>query len=528
MTPKTPAQTITPTVERWVLVATILASSIVSISSSALNVALPALQRDLNVTGAELLWIINAFALFLSALILVGGSLGDHYGRNRIFRIGIIIFTLASIACGLAPNTLILILSRAVQGIGGALLVPGSLAILSAAFPPEKRGAAIGLWSTFSALMIALGPVLGGWLAGEGLWRVVFFLNIPLAIITLYALQKVPESRDETAPKELDWTGAALTTLGLGGLTYGFIQAPELGFDHWQIIGALSGGVLFLLLFVWVEARSTHPMVPLRLFESRTFSGTNLLTLFLYAALGGILFFLPLNFIQVQGYPERLAGLTLLPFIALMILMSRWAGGLVDKVGARLPLMVGPLIAGVGMFLFTLPGVTAGPSDYWRYFLPPILVFGVGMGITVAPLTTAVMGAAPIESTGTASGINNAVSRSAQVLAVAIFGAIALLSFEQALANEIVTIPLEAEQEAALMAEAKNLGGAQVPDGVEGEVAVAVETAVKQAFVTVFRQIMWLGAILSWVSVGMTVLLVEGKNRDSTQRRKGAEDEFWD
>ncbi len=518
MAPKTPIATKEQqTIERWVLVATILASSIVSISSSALNVALPALQRDLNVTGAELLWIINAFALFLSALILVGGSLGDHYGRNYIFRIGIIVFTVASALCGLAPNTFTLIIARAIQGIGGALLVPGSLAILTANFPADRRGSAIGMWSTFGALMIALGPVLGGWLAGQGQWRMVFFLNIPLAIIAIYALSFIPETKDENAPSQLDWAGALLATLGLAGITFGFIQAPEWGFTHWLILTTLLGGFVSLGLFLWVESRTKHPMVPLELFRSRTFSGTNLLTLFLYAALGGILFFLPLNFIQAQGYPEEIAGLTMLPFIILMILMSRWAGGLVDQVGARLPLIIGPTLAGVGMFLFTLPGLTDGPSDYWTTFLPPILVFGFGMAITVAPLTTAVMGAAPVETSGIASGINNAVSRSAQVLAIAIFGAIALISFSQTLSAQTSTIDLTNEQRQLLENEGRNLGGATPPENVDTETAVLIQQTIRQSFVTVFRQIMWIGAGLSWISAVAAAILVEGKRPTQTK-----------
>lgn len=510
---------VAPSAEKWVLVATISASSMASISSSALNIALPALQRDLQVTGTELLWIINAFALLLSALILVGGSLGDHYGRKRIFAIGIVVFSVASLACGVAPSTTILILARAVQGIGGALMVPGSLAILTASFPPERRGAAIGLWSTFSALMIALGPVLGGWLASQDLWRIVFFINIPLAVVTLFALTKVPESKDESAPQELDITGSLLATLGLAGITYGFIQAPEFGFGDWRILASLSGGLLLAAAFIYVEVRSDHPIVPPRLFRSRTFSGTNLLTLFLYAALGGALFFLPLNLIQVQGYPEGIAGLTLLPFVLLLTLMSRWAGGLVDRIGARIPLTVGPIIAGLGAFLFALPGLTDGPQAFWSTFLPPILVMGLGMGITVAPLTTAVMGAAPEESAGTASGINNAVSRSASVLAVAILGAIALFSFRASLQDRTRDLNLPQAAQAALSEEARNLGAAAVPESLSGEAAAEVALAIKLSFVDAFRLVAVIAAVLCWVSAVIAAVLVEGKPHPQMQQK---------
>lgn len=510
---------VAPEAEKWVLVATISASSMASIGSSALNVALPALQRDLQVTGTELLWIINAFALFLSALILVGGSLGDHYGRKRIFTLGILIFSAASLACGLAPNTFVLILARAVQGIGGALMVPGSLAILSASFPPDRRGAAIGLWSTFSALMIALGPVLGGWLASQDLWRLVFFLNIPLAVVTLFALTRVPESKDESAPEKLDTVGSLLATLALAGMTYSFIQAPEFGFDDWRIIAGLVAGAVLFAAFIVVEARSDHPLVPLRLFRSRTFSGANLLTLFLYGALGSTLFFLPLNLIQVQGYPEQIAGLTLLPFVLLLTLMSRWAGGLVDRIGARIPLTVGPIIAGVGVFLFALPGVTDGPQDFWLTFLPPILVLGLGMGITVAPLTTAVMGAAPEESSGTASGINNAISRSASVLAVAVLGAVALISFKASLADNTRDLGLPPAAQTALDEEARNLGGAAVPDGIAPETAAGVSAAIKLSFVETFRRVMVIAAVLCWLSGILAAMLVEGKAHPQVQAK---------
>ncbi|MFN8450250.1 MAG: DHA2 family efflux MFS transporter permease subunit [Anaerolineae bacterium] len=373
-----------------VLLATILASSMAFIDSSALDVAVPALQADLGLNGSQLLWVVNAYLLLLSALILVGGALGDRYGRKRIFMIGIVLFSGASMACGLAQDANFLILARAVQGVGGALMVPGSLAIISAYFPDERRGTAIGTWSTFSTLTTLGGPIIGGWLAGHGLWRLVFFINLPLAAIALYTLiTRVPESRDEHAPDRLDFVGAALATLGLAGLTYGFLQAPDFGLSDPRVLGALVVGVIALAAFVFVESRSDHPMMPLRLFRSRTFSGTNLLTLFLYAALRVAPFFLILNLIQVQGYPPEIAGFTFVPFTILLTLMSRWAGGLIDRVGARLPLIVGPAIAALGFGLMTLPGLTAGPDAYWTTFFPAVVVLGVGMGITVAPLTTA-------------------------------------------------------------------------------------------------------------------------------------------
>lgn len=497
--------------ERWVLLSTILASSMAFIDMTALNVALPAIQRDLGIEGSQLLWIVNAYALFLSALILVGGSLGDHYGRKRIFRIGILIFSAASILCGVAPNVETLIGARALQGVGGALLVPGSLAIITASFDAARRGRAIGTWSTFTTLTTILGPVIGGWLAGQGLWRAVFFINVPLALIALAALIRVPESKDAHAPAQLDYPGALLATLGLAGLTYGFIEAANYGLGDPRIFLSLGGGVIAIALFMIVEARSAHPMVPLRLFRSRTFSGTNALTLFLYAALSGALFFLPLNLIQIQGYPEQVAGFANLPFAILLTLLSRWAGGLIDRVGARLPLIVGPLITGAGFFLFTLTGMTGGPDAYWTSYFPPLVVLGIGMGVTVAPLTTAVMGSAPEESSGTASGINNAIARTAGVLAVAILGGLALFSFTARLDERTSALEMPQEVRSQLQAQASNLAETAPPEALPPEMRAQVAEAIDLAFIDTFRLIFAIAAVLAWISAGLAATLVEAR-----------------
>src|SRR5256714_5779460 len=343
---------------RWILAATILGSSLAFIDGTVVNVALPALQRDLHATAADLLWVIEAYSLFLSALILVGGSLGDHLGRRRIFAAGVALFTLPSVCCGLAPSVTQLVVARAVQGVGGALLVPGSLAIISASFDADHRGQAIGTWSGFTTITSALGPVLGGWLVQTVSWRAVFFINVPLGALTVaLLLWRVPESRDEEARGGLDWWGALLVTLGLGGVVFGFIESGTLGLGHPLVVASLAAGALTLGLFVVVEARSQAPMLPLRLFRSRTFSGTNPLTLLLYGALGGTLYFLPLNLQQVQGYSATAAGAALLPFTAIMFALSRWAGGLVTLYGAKRPLTIGPVITGAGFVPVTLPGI---------------------------------------------------------------------------------------------------------------------------------------------------------------------------
>ncbi len=495
-----------------VLVATILASSMAFIDGSALNVAAPALQADLNLNGAQLLWVVNAYLLFLSALILLGGALGDRYGRKRIFMIGIVVFSCASMASGLAQSADFLILTRALQGIGGSLMVPGSLSIITAYFPAERRGRAIGTWSTFSTITTIGGPILGGFLASHGLWRVVFFINVPLAVIALFTLiRHVPESRDENAPPRLDYLGALLATLGLAGITFGFLQAPNSSLSDPLVIGTLIGGVIALILFVLVEARSDHPMMPLNLFRSRTFSGTNALTLFLYAALGVVPFFLTLNLIQVQGYTADIAGFIFLPFTILLALLSRWSGGLIDRVGARLPLIVGPAIAAVGFGLLALPGLTDGPSQFWTTYFPGIVVLGIGMGITVAPLTTAVMGAAPQANSGTASGINNAVARTASVLALAIVGALAISVFTANLDGRAAALNLSAQNRSALHAQANNLGAAQVPSDLSGASASAVGQAIRLAFVDTFRLIAVIGLALGFISAIMAAILVENR-----------------
>jgi EmrB/QacA subfamily drug resistance transporter len=499
--------------ERWVLIATILASSMAFIDGSALNVALPAIQASLGASGSDLFWIISGYNLFLAALILVGGSLGDLLGRKRIFQIGIVVFTVASVACGFADSATLLILARIVQGIGGALMVPGSLSILSAAFPPARRGTAIGTWSTFTTVATVIGPVLGGWLASQGLWRGIFFINAPLAVLTLFALRHVPESRDEKAHR-MDIPGAVLVSLGLAGLTYGFIQGAEVGFAAPAILLALGLGVVALVAFVWVEARSSQPMVPLGLFRSRTFSGTNLLTLFLYSGLAAYSLFVSLNLVQVQAYDETQAGLATLPFVFMLIILSPWAGGLVAKIGPRIPLTVGPALTGLGFLLFGLIGQTNGPNDYWTTFFPATLMVGIGMGVTVAPLTTAVMGSAPSHSSGTASGINNAVARTANVLAIAILGGLALVFFTGMLGSAASDFALTPEQRTVLLTEeAPRLGAASAPEGVSAETATQIDAAVASSFIETHRVVMFVCAALAWISALIGWLMVERRLR---------------
>jgi EmrB/QacA subfamily drug resistance transporter len=502
------AQAAQPARQPWILAATILGSSMAFIDGTVVNVALPALQQDLHATASDLLWVVEAYALFLSALILVGGALGDHLGRRRVFGAGVALFTLASIWCGLAPSVAQLVVARAVQGVGGALLVPGSLALISASFDQDHRGQAIGTWSGFTTITSAAGPVFGGWLVQHASWRWVFFLNVPLAVLTLLLLLRVPESRDEVARGGLDWWGAGLVTLGLGAVVYGFIEAGTLGLGQPMVLASLAIGVVALGIFVAVEARSPAPMVPLGLFRSRTFSGTNLLTLLLYGALGGALYFLPFNLQQVQGYSPTAAGAALLPFTAVMFLLSRWAGGLIPRYGATLPLTVGPVIAAAGFFLFTLPGIG---GSYWTTYFPAVLVLAVGMAITVAPLTTAVMGSVPSNRAGVASGINNAVARTAGLLAIAVLGVVVVAAFDGGLNSRLDALQPPAAVRQDLEQQRTRLAGAQIPPGVHGAERVALRRAIDEAFVDGFRAAMFIGAGLALASAVSAAVLVEGR-----------------
>jgi EmrB/QacA subfamily drug resistance transporter len=495
--------------EPWILAATILASSLAFIDSTSTTLALPALQQELNATGVELQWVVQAYTLFLAALILVGGALGDRYGRRRVFSIGIILFTIASVWCGFAPTIGQLIFARAVQGIGAALLVPGSLAIIRASFHEEKRGQAIGTWSGFSALTTALGPVVGGWLVENISWRWVFFTNVPLALAALFlTFRCVSESRDDEAAGTLDWWGAGLATVALAGIVYGLTESPALGFTSWQVLGALAGGSVALVVFLVVESRVSTPLLPLELFRSQTFVGANLLTLLLYAALGGSLFFLPLNLIQVQGYPATAAGLALLPFVLTMFVLSRWAGGLIVRYGAKLPLIVGPSIAGLGFVVFALPGIG---GSYWTTFFPAIMVLSLGMAISVAPLTTTVMNAVADRHAGVASGINNAVSRTAGLLAIAVLGIVMYAVFNSTLDTRIAPLDLPAAAQQQLATERTRLAGAEPPASLPEDTRVALEQAINESFVAGFRSIMLVAAGLAFASAASAALLIEGR-----------------
>jgi EmrB/QacA subfamily drug resistance transporter len=490
---------------RWVLVAAILGSSMAFVDGTVVNVALPAIQRQLDATAFEVQWVVESYALFLAALLLVGGALGDRFGRRRVFAVGVAVFGLASVGCALSADVGQLIAARALQGAGAALLVPGSLALISASFPEGERGRAIGTWSGFSGIAAAAGPVLGGFLVERYSWTWAFLINVPVVLAVLaIAWARVPESRSSDGP--LDGVGAALATLALGGVVYAFIEAPTRGWGSGAVLAALGAGLGAAAAFVAVERRTPSPMLPLGLFRNRNFSGANLLTLWLYAGLGGGLYFFPLNLIQVQGYGATAAGAALLPFILIMFLFSRQAGALVERFGPRPPLVAGPLIAAVGFALYAAPGIEAGEARYWTSFFPAVVVLGIGMTVTVAPLTTTVMNSVGAGAAGLASGVNNAVSRAAAVLAIAVFGLVMAWAFDARLEPLVREAGASSEALAALAAQRDRLAGIELPPGAD-----ALERAVKLAYVSGFRWVMLLSAGLALLSSLAAWLLIEGR-----------------
>jgi EmrB/QacA subfamily drug resistance transporter len=495
---------------RWVLAAAILGSSITFIDGTVVNVALPVLQRELGASAAGVQWIFEAYALMVAALILVGGSLGDRLGRRRVFAAGVVVFALASIWCGLANGIGQLVAARAVQGVGAAFLIPGSLALISAYFPKKTRGRAIGTWSGVTAIAAGAGPVLGGWLVESVSWRWIFYVNIPLAaiVLTIVAL-RVPNDRLDPAKGRTDWWGVALVTLGLGTLVYGLIEAGSAGFDEPRVIASLVGGVIGLVAFVVAEGRVDEPMMPLALFRSRTFTGANILTLFLYAALSGLLFFLPFNLINVQGYTATMAGAALLPFVITMFLLSRWAGGLVDRYGSKLPLVVGPFVTAIGFALFMIPGADA--SSYWTGFFPGVMVMSLGMTTAVAPLSTTVMTALEEKRAGIASGINNAVARTASLLAVALFGLVMLTTFDANLDERLGSLTLSTEQRRQLAHDRDGFASVTMPAGIDAPTRAALEASIRESFVAGFRVVAALAAALAAASAVAAWLLIDGR-----------------
>ncbi|MBC8728117.1 MFS transporter [Paraburkholderia sp. UCT2] len=502
--------------KRLALAATIGGSSMAFIDGSVVNVALPAIQSELGASVAAMQWVVNAYLLFLGSLVLVGGSMGDKLGRRTVFIAGVALFTLASAACGLAPNAFALVAARAVQGIGASLLVPSSLAIIGAVFDDAERGRAIGTWAGVGAITSAVGPVAGGWLVDAWSWRAIFFLNVPLAALTIaLAISAVPNSHGADAPGQLDWPGALSAATGLAALTFGLTEASARGFAHPLVFCAIGAGVLMLAAFVTIEARSPNPMMPLDLFRSRDFAGANLVTLLLYFGLGGTFFFLPFTLIRAHGYTATEAGAALLPVPFIIGLLSRFTGGLTSRFGSRTLLTVGPGVAGVGFTLLALPFVR---GSYWAEFFPALVVLGLGMTITVAPLTTTVMGAVPSERTGVASGINNAVARVAGLLAIAVLGIVFVWSHHAALSARLdeLHVPQDTRQIGQLLAPVEQAGGAAGDSHTPRETSVARAQA--DAMTDALRAVALVCAACAFAGAGLAMATIQPLKRPAVAR----------
>ncbi len=408
---------------RWVVAATVLGSGIAALDATVVGIALPAIGRDFHTGVTSVQWVVDAYTLTLAGLLLLGGTLGDSYGRRKMFAIGVAWFAVASLLCGVAPDVQVLIAARALQGVGGALLTPGSLAILQASFAQDDRAAAIGAWSGLGGLATAIGPFLGGYLIGALSWRLVFYINLPLAVFVLaITARHVPETKAPGPVPKLDIRGAASISGALAGITYGLIAASSDGWGSVQVLVPLAVGAVLLGVFIWVENKEPQPMLPLGVFRSRQFSAANAVTFVVYAALGGLLFLVPTVLQVSSGYSPLASGAALLPVTFIMLTLSSRSGALAARIGPRLQMSVGPLVIAASFLLFTRIG---GSGDYLSAVLPAVLVFGLGVSIMVAPLTATAMAAAPADHAGVASAVNNDVARAAGLIAVAVLPALA-------------------------------------------------------------------------------------------------------
>jgi len=466
------------------------------VASSSLNVALPAIQVELNARGADLIWIPNAYVMVQASLIVVTGSMGDHYGRKRVCMLGIWLFGLASVICGFSTTTNVIIAGRLAQGVGSSMIVPNSLAIVSAHFSRKGQGWAIGLWSGFTVLMAGLAPFFAGVVTDLGMWRLVFLIHIPLGVVAAFVLLRyVPESYQRKSPRRMSIWGALLIILGLGGITFGFIESSTFGFGSPIIIAAIVGGLIAVILFLRDEREGKHAILPLRLFRSRTFSAANTISLVFHGVIQPALLYLPLNLIQVQGYSATFTGLSIIPLILVATLGSTLVGPLLDRRGPRIPMVIGLSIVAIGFFAFAQVGVTGGETEYLSTFFLPVVLFGFGFGLSFAPLTMAAMASAPENNAGIASGVNHTVSRVGQVLVVGVLGGLAITWFGQLLMNDAYIRSLPADAQTHLAADAGDLVQTSIPDWLSPTEQALVLQAIRVSFTSTFSILMVIGAI---------------------------------
>ncbi len=495
-----------PFAEKMALTLAILSSGIVFLDQSAVNVALPAIQSSLNADIGALQWILDIYLLVLSVLMLIGGVLGDIFGRVRVYIIGMAIFIGASVLCGLAPTAGWLIAGRFLQGVGGSLVAPGGLAIINAVVAPERRGRMLGIWGTFSPLITVAGPVIGGWLVDFASWRSVFFINLPLGLLAIFvAWRYVPENKNEEVDGRLDWLGLITLMLGLSGLLFALIEGPNFGWSSPLILASLVIGAVGLITFVWVESWVPAPLIPLNLFKIPVFTGVNLMTIILYFGLGGPFFFITLNFQQVQGYTAAQAGLAIMPIALSLFLMARQMGRLIDKIGARPLIIIANIIIAAAFFLLMWPSVD---QSYWTHWLPGILLYGIGLGFLVVPITSLGLQALPANQSGIASGVNNAASRLGQMLSVAVLGAVMVNRFRTGLASRIASYNLPADVQTTLLAQARNLAETTPPANLPAETVAEIEQIIRLAFVDGFRTNMFISAILVLASLVILFLTI--------------------
>lgn len=495
------------------MASSILASSMAFIDATALNVVLPSLQQEFSASASSLFWVLNAYLLILASLILIGGALGDNLGRRKIFIIGILIFVGGSMACGLAGSLDMLILFRVLQAMGGALMIPGSLALISSSIQKKERGRAIGIWSACTTLVMLGGPVLGGALADSGLWRYIFFINVPLGLVAgSILIFRVAETIRAEKLKKIDFSGAILAALSLACITYGLLSLPDHKLWTFFVAGSIGGGIICFLIFILVEWKTDNAMMPLTLFRDKVFAGTNLLTFFLYAGLGGAMLFLSLNLVQAQGYNQLQSGMAFLPFTLLMIALSGIAGKLSDKYGARLFLTFGPVVSALGFFLLSLPSETQGPQAYWISFFPGILALGIGMSFTVSPLTATVMGSVREEFSGVASGINNSLSRIASVFANAIFGALALIIFSNTVARDLKSKNYTLSEYRIIETRTSSFGAARAPKSFAAQKQTDINKSYRQSFIYSYQLVLKGAAVLAIISAGIALVFLRPKN----------------